>query len=99
MATNDDSSDVRTTTDHALVKRLVEDRDGYPAHVAGSEGEGDQGLLRIGFPDADDGEDLKEISWEAFFEEFEGKDLSFAYREGGEEDRVAFTYLNQRENV
>lgn len=93
MATND--SDVRTTTEHALVRKLVEEREGYPAHLAGSEGEGDRGLLQVGFADADEPE-LKEISWEQFFEEFEGKDLAFAYREGGEEDE-SFTYLRRRE--
>jgi hypothetical protein len=77
-ATNDD---VRTTTEHALVRTLVEDRDGYPAHLVKSEGQGDSGLLQVGLGNADESEDLKEISWEQFFEE---KDLAFAYREGGE---------------
>lgn len=93
-ATNDD---VRTTTDHALVRTLVEDRDGYPAHLAKSEGQGDSGLLQVGLADADESGDLKEISWEQFFEEFEEKDLAFAYREGGEEDRSDFAYLRRRD--
>lgn len=94
MGTNE-QSDIRTTTDQELVRALVEDRDGYPAHLASSEGEGDRGLLQIGFAD-DEGDELKEISWEQFFEEFEGKDLAFTYREGGEEDD--FTYLRQRDD-
>ena len=94
---NDDTTnDVQTTTEHALVRQLIEDRDGYPAHLAGSEGEGDQGLLQVGLAEVDQDEELKEISWEEFFEEFEGKDLAFAYREGGEEDRSDFTYLRKR---
>lgn len=97
MGTNNDATndDVRTTTEHALVRKLVEDRDGYPAHLAESEGEGDRGLLRIGFADADEPE-LTEISREQFFGEFEGKDLAFAYREGGKEEEP-FTYLRRRE--
>lgn len=99
--TNDDatdSDDVQTTTEHALVRKLIEDREGYPAHLESSEGQGDSGLLQVGLTDeGEEGdEDLKELSWEQFFEEFEEKDLAFAYREGGEEDPSDFTYLRKR---
>lgn len=97
MGTTND--DVQTTTEHALVRKLIEDREGYPAHLESSEGQGDSGLLQVGLTDEDEGqggEDLKELSWEQFFEEFEEKDLAFAYREGGEEDPSDFTYLRKR---
>ncbi|WP_436912315.1 hypothetical protein [Halosimplex marinum] len=74
-----EESAVRHTTDPTLARSVIEERNGYPAHVPGSEGEGDSGLLRVGFRDRD--EDLKEISWEQFREEFEGKDLAAIYRE------------------
>lgn len=81
-----DDAERRETTDHALVRSIVEEHGGYPAHEPGTEGEGDQGLLRIG--DRDRGEDLKEISWEAFFEEFEQKDLALYYSEDSDLDEV-----------
>lgn len=98
--TNDDSTEenVQTTTEHALVRRLIEDREGYPAHLASSEGTGDSGLLQVGLAERDQGEDLKELSWEEFFEEFEEKDLAFAYQEGGEDDPDEFTYLRKRDD-
>ena len=43
--------DVRHTTDLTLLRSVIEERGGYPAHVSESEGEGDQGLLRVGFRD------------------------------------------------
>lgn len=69
--------EVRRTTDPAVVRGVLESRGGYPAHEPGSEGQGDQGLLRIGRHGRE--EDLKEISWDAFEEEFEEKDLAFVY--------------------
>lgn len=76
---NDQSGDsrVRRTTDPTEVRSVVEARGGYPAHEPQSEGQGDQGLLQIGRHGRE--EDLKEISWEAFEEEFEEKALEFVY--------------------
>src|SRR6056297_1546004 len=78
---SDDNPDVNLTTDPTLLRSIIEERDGYPAHVPKSEGQGDQGLLRVGFGDAD--EDLKEISWEEFREEFEEKNLAGVYTDDG----------------
>lgn len=85
MSEGSDAADppVRHTTDRTLVRSVVEERGGYPAHAPESEGQGDQGLLRIGFRDRN--EDLKEITWEAFFEEFDEKDLAFVYAPDGSE--------------
>lgn len=82
MSSDEDDGNVRHTTEHTLLRSVIEDRGGFPAHVAGSEGEGDSGLPRVGFTDRDD-EDLKEISWEQFFEEFDEKDLVGVYTEDG----------------
>ncbi|MDG5776577.1 hypothetical protein VB773_22620 [Haloarculaceae archaeon H-GB2-1] len=73
--------DVRQTDDPGLLRSVVEELGGYPAHVPQTEGQGDQGLLRIGFRDED--EDLKEITWREFSEEFAEKDLVGFYREDG----------------
>lgn len=77
---NDDDA-VRRATDSTLLRSVIEERGGYPAHVPESEGEGDGGLLRVGFRDRD--EDLEEISWEEFREEIEERDLVGFYTEDG----------------
>lgn len=96
----DDSAEstVRHATDSTLVRSVIEERGGFPAHAAGSEGQGDHGLLRVGFPGAD--EDLREISWEEFDEEFERKDLAAVYAdEGGTIDGERPVVLRERERV
>lgn len=78
----------KTTTDHEQIKKWVEARGGKPAIVKGTEDNEDgSGLLRINFPGyAED--NLKNISWEEFFETFDERNLSFLYQEetkdGGE---------------
>lgn len=81
MSNERDDSDVQRTTEPTLARTLIEDRGGYPAHETRTEGEGDSGLLRVGFRDRD--EDLKEISWEEFEEEFEEKNLVLEYGDDG----------------
>lgn len=86
MSENDadvETAEEPTTTDHAIIRSWVDRHDGYPAHLRRSEGGGDEGLLRVGFADANferEG-DLKELSWEEFFAEFDEKDLVFVYPE------------------
>ncbi|WP_459190717.1 hypothetical protein [Halosimplex sp. J119] len=93
-----DESEVRHTTDPTLARTLIEERNGYPAHVPGSEDEPDHGLLRVGFRDRD--EDLKEISWDEFREEFEGKELAALYRDDeGVVDENRPVVLQERETV
>lgn len=94
---NTDSS-VEQTTEPTLARTVIEERGGYPAHPPQSEGEGDSGLLRVGFRDRD--EDLKEISWDQFSEEFEEKDLVALYRDdGGDVEGRRPVILRERENV
>lgn len=74
-------AELRRATDPTLLRAVIEERGGYPAHVPGSEGQGDRGLLRVGFHDRD--EDLKEISWETFRDEVQEKGLVGIYTEDG----------------
>ncbi|MFC7045198.1 hypothetical protein ACFQH6_07055 [Halobacteriaceae archaeon GCM10025711] len=76
-----DAGEQRATTNHALIRNWVDDHDGYPAHRAKSEGQGDSGLLRLGFRAVDDQESLTEITWDQFFEEFEAESLVFVYHD------------------
>lgn len=77
-----DDDEVQYATEPTLARTLIEERSGYPAHLPASEGEGDSGLLRVGFHDRD--ENLKEISWDQFREEFDEKGLALAYRDDGD---------------
>jgi hypothetical protein len=90
------------TTDHARIRKWVEERGGRPARVAatapgGPEGQqGSAGILRIDFGEPD--ESLEEISWDEFFQTFEQHKLAFLYQdktEGGQESR--FVKLVRRE--
>ncbi len=78
----------QTTTDHDVIRRWVEERQGHPASVAATHGSDDPGILRIDFNEPEEG--LEEISWEAFFTKFEEAQLAFLYQEktdGGKPSR------------
>ncbi len=84
------AGETKTTTDHEVIRRWVEARGGQPATVKGNEGHEEAGVLRINFPDYDDGEPLRPIPWEEFFQKFEEKELAFLYQDtvrSGEESR------------
>ena len=70
---------VRRTTDPTVVRGVVEERGGYPAHESKTEGQGDRGLLALGRHGREEG--LKEITWDEFADEFEEKALEFVYPE------------------
>jgi hypothetical protein len=93
-----ETDDFERTTDHTLFRSVIEEHGGYPAHAAQSEGEGDRGLLRVGFRDG--GEDLTQLSWEGFFDEVDERGLVGVYStdgSGAESDRPVV--LRERTHV
>ncbi len=89
----------KTTTDHETIRRWIEERDGKPATVKATGDKEDPGLLRVNFPGYSGEDSLEEISWEAFFEKFDEKNLAFLYQDeksSGETSRF-FKFVN-REN-
>ncbi|MBX6424948.1 MAG: hypothetical protein IRZ09_03360 [Variibacter sp.] len=73
-------SEARQTTDHDVIQRWAEERNGYPATVAGTAGENEgAGLLRIDFDPPD--ERLQRTSWSAFFSKLDRENLVFLYQE------------------
>lgn len=78
-------STAKTTTDHDLIRKWAEARDGHPAVVrTGSKG----GVLRIDFGERE--ANLEPISWDEFFKIFDESKLNFLYQEktgSGEESR------------
>lgn len=75
----DMSDESQTTTNHDEIREWVEERDGQPAYVEDTEN-GNNGVLRIDFPNQGDDDDLDDISWDEFFETFEENDLAFLYQ-------------------
>jgi hypothetical protein len=72
-----------TTTDQQTIRRWAEGHGGKPAAVRRTHQGGDVGIIRIMFPDAPQSEhdELDEITWDEFFEEFEKRHLALLYDE------------------
>lgn len=74
-------SESKKTTDRNTIRKWAEDRNGVPALIKGTES-GDQGVLRIHFPQASQSdEEFDQIDWDQFFDIFEEKDLALLYQE------------------
>jgi hypothetical protein len=75
------ASESKTTTDHAEIRSWVEEHDGKPASVKGTEDGGGPGVLRIDFPGGAGEDELEHIDWDEWFEKFESENLAFLYQE------------------
>ena len=75
------ASQTNTTTDHDEIRRWVEEHDGRPASVRGTEDGDDAGVLRIDFPGGAGEDALEHISWEEWFAKFDEGRLAFLYQE------------------
>jgi hypothetical protein len=75
------ASESNTTTDHDEIRRWVEEHDGSPASVRGTENGDDAGVLRIDFPGGAGEDQLEHISWDEWFEKFDAEELAFLYQE------------------
>ena len=69
-------SNAATTTDHDIVKKWIEARQGRPS-VIRTKGKG--GLLRVDFGEPED--DFEEIGWDEFFKIFDDNRLAFLYQD------------------
>jgi hypothetical protein len=70
-----------TTTDHDEIRRWVEEHDGKPASVRGTEKGDDTGILRIDFPGGAGEDALEHVSRDEWFQKFEESNLAFLYQE------------------
>jgi hypothetical protein len=91
------ASDTRNTTDHDEIRRWVEEHDGTPASVKGTEGGGEAGVLRIDFPGGAGEDQLEHISWDDWFAKFDDSGLSFLYqaRKASGEDSTFFKLVRR----
>ncbi|HEY6794185.1 MAG TPA: Rho termination factor N-terminal domain-containing protein [Kineosporiaceae bacterium] len=67
------------TVSHEVIRQWAQARGGRPATVEGTEHEGRAGVLRFDFGEPSD--QLREISWEEWFETFDTRGLNFIYQE------------------
>lgn len=86
------STEAEVTTNHETIKQWVEERDGRPARVKGTDKGNSGGLLRIDYPGYSGEDTLETITWDEFFEAFESNNLAFLYQDetkGGKESRFS----------
>ena len=69
------------TTDHATIRRWVDEHGGHPAVLTGVEGE--EGILRLDLPGYMDQEFLQPVDWDEFFRRFDANALAFEYEDEG----------------
>ena len=74
----------QTTTDHDVIRKWTESRNGRPAVVKDSEGRDGEGVLRIEFRH---GDKLEDIAWDEFFETFEDRKLAFLHQDKTEDEK------------
>jgi hypothetical protein len=74
-------SESRTTTDHDEIRRWVEEHDGKPASVKGTENGDEAGVLRIDFPGGAGEDQLEHLDWDTWFEKFDSNKLALLYQE------------------
>jgi hypothetical protein len=74
------------TTDHATIRRWVEQYHGRPMQkkgTSGGEDENEPGDLKISFAPTSETPSLESIAWERFFDKFDRANLAFAYPPDG----------------
>jgi hypothetical protein len=86
-----------TTTDHATIRRWVEDRGGRPTSVRGTARGDTAGVLRIDFPGQGEDDALEPISWDDFFEKFDEEKLAFLYQDETRDGKTSrfFKFVNR----
>jgi hypothetical protein len=65
-----------STTDHAIIRKWIETRNGTPSLIR-TEGKG--GVLRVDFGEKE--EDFEKIGWDEFFGIFDENKLAFLYQD------------------
>ena len=85
----------KATTNHDEIRKWVEARGGFPAHVKETGGGNDLGVLRIDYPGFSGQDTLERIEWDDWFDAFDRNNLAFLYQGG----RSRFSKLVDRKTV
>lgn len=81
------STQTHKTQDHTEIQHWIEERDGKPGLVRGSDEASTVPSLAVDFPDHSQEMTVESISWEEFFTRFDAEGLVFVYKDettGGE---------------
>lgn len=91
------SSESHTTIDHEEIRAWVEEHDGKPATVGGTQDASGTGVLRIDFPGGTGEDTLAHIDWDDWFAKFEDQGLAFLYqsKKASGEDSTFFKLVNR----
>jgi len=85
------SGEIKTTTDHEEIQRWATERGGSPARIYNPfNSPGDTSELRIDFLHEKYNDDVREVSWEEFFDMFDRQRMVLVYQtetEGGKVSR------------
>ena len=90
-------SESTITTDRDEIRAWVEEHDGKPATVKGTEKGDSAGVLRIDFPGGAGEDSLEHISWDEWFQKFEDEKLAFLnqQRKASGEDSTFFKLIRR----
>lgn len=72
----------KATTNHDEIRKWVEARGGYPAHVKTTANRRGPGVLRIDYPGFSGQDTLERIDWDTWFQAFDKNKLAFLYQGG-----------------
>jgi hypothetical protein len=91
------ASETRTTTDHDEIRQWVEEHDGSPAVVRGTERKNSRGVLRFDFPGGAGEDQLEHLSWAEWFGAFDRNELALLYQvqKSSGEDSTFFKLVNR----
>ena len=78
-----------TTTDYSRIRHWIEARGGHPARIKNAP---DSETVRVDFTS----EPLEEISWDEFFEGFDGSRLAFLHRTKAQDDAARLGRIVRR---
>jgi hypothetical protein len=73
-------SESHTTTDHDEIRGWVEEHDGKPVIVKGTESDDGSGVLRIDFPGGAGEDQFQQVDWDHWFKVFDDNKLAFLYQ-------------------
>ncbi len=79
----------RITVNHEAVRSWIEEHNGHPVVVRGTDGDIAEGTLSLVF---DDASRYEEIAWEEFFDRFDADNLAFCYKDGVQRGQEAEAY-------
>ncbi len=82
--------------DHDEIRRWVEARGGFPAHVKATGAGDDPGILRIDYPGFSGQKSLERISWDEWFDAFEENELAFLCQDRKDHRVSRFSKLIRR---